>query len=133
MAKALRITLTLMFAGLLTFIAFLVWSFHYGVSAEKTEFSSKAWKNSADIYAHSNDPGCIRGGMAIDILESELLHGKSITEVKSLLGEPALGTNALLSYELGQCSGFGWHNTLLGVSFNSEGEFLSASIVPDFP
>ncbi|RTL01008.1 MAG: hypothetical protein EKK59_03595 [Neisseriaceae bacterium] len=120
MAKSIRITLVAFVCSLLLSIVWLAWFFYFGVDAEKVQFSSNAWKQGAHVYQHSNDPGCIRGGMALDIVEAGILHGKLIEEVKLLLGEPNLVEQTVIGYELGQCSGFGWHNSVLEIEFSSE-------------
>lgn len=120
MAKALRITLAICVVGLIVYSSCLVWSFYYGVEAERSPFSPVAWKEKANVYAYSNDPGCVRGGMALDIVATNLLKEKSITEVKSLLGVPDGTTEGAVYYELGQCSGHGWNNSVLQVSFRNQ-------------
>ena len=109
MIKTLLSTLLAMIIGVLALLGYLTWSYHYDVSAVRTSFASDIWQDNANIYADSNDPGCIRGGMAIE------------------------ATDQALHYELGQCSGFGWYNTLLSVSVNNKGEVSTASIVWDTP
>jgi len=129
MAKALRIAFTAAVGGVLAYSGFLAWSFHYGVEAERTPFSAVAWKEKANLYAHSSDPGCVRGGMALDIVATNLLDGKPIPEVKSLLGEPDGAKGSTVYYELGQCSGFGWHNSVLQVNFSDKQQVINAVIL----
>ena len=127
MAKALRFTVAFCGASVIAYAGYLAWSFAYGVEAERSPFSPAAWKEKANVYAHSNDPGCVRGGMALDIVATKLLQGKPITEVKSLLGEPDGTKEGLFYYELGQCSGHGWHNSILQVSFLNNQQVANAS------
>ena len=129
MAKAFRMILALCVASLLAYPSYLVWSFYYGVEAKRSPFSPAAWKEKANVYAHSNDPGCVRGGMALDIVATDLLQGKSIAEVKSLLGEPDGTKEKQVHYELGQCSGHGWHNSILQVSFLNNEQVANAAIL----
>ena len=132
MTKALRFILFALAtcaAALLAYGSYIAWSFHYGIEAERSAFSSTAWNDKANVYAHSNDPGCVRGGMALDIIATGLLQKKSLTEIKSLLGEPD-GTMADgVYFELGQCSGLGWHNSILKIYFNKNQEFAKAAII----
>ena len=67
MAKALRFTVAFCGASVIAYAGYLAWSFAYGVEAERSPFSPAAWKEKANVYAHSNDPGCVRGGMALDL------------------------------------------------------------------
>lgn len=129
MTKALRFTLALCGASLLAYFCYLAWSFYYGVEAERSPFSPAAWKEKANVYVHSNDPGCVRGGMALDIIATSLLQGKPIAEVKLLLGEPDGTKEGQFYYELGQCSGHGWHNSILQVSFLNNQQVANAAIL----
>lgn len=129
MAKALRFIAALCGASLIAYAGYLAWSFVYGVEAERSSFSPTAWKEKANVYAHSNDPGCVRGGMALDIVATKLLQGKQIAEVKSLLGEPDGTKEGQFYYELGQCSGHGWHNSILQVSFLNNQQVANAAIL----
>jgi hypothetical protein len=71
--------------------------------------------------------------MALDIVATKLLQGKSITEVKSLLGEPVGTKQEQFYYELGQCSGFGWDNSVLQVSFLNSQQVTNAVILRHQP
>jgi len=67
--------------------------------------------------------------MALDIVATDLLQRKSIFEVKALLGEPDGKKEQGIYYELGQCSGLGWHNSVLQVAFSSNQQVTNASIL----
>lgn len=97
MAKTLRIALIAAAGAVFTYGGFLAWSFHYGVEAERTPFLSAVWKEKAAVYAHGSDPGCVRGGMALDIVATRLLDEKPVAEVKSLLGEPDGANQAFIT------------------------------------
>lgn len=133
MWKVLRIILVLSVGCLLAYVGYLAWSFYYGVEAERSPFLPAAWKNKANVYAHNSDPGCVRGGMALDIVATNLIQGKSITEVQSLLGEPYETRKSGIRYELGQCSGHGWHSTVLQVNISSNQQVTNAVILRDLP
>lgn len=133
MANALRTTIVISSSFLFAFSGFLLWSFYYGIEAERTPFSPAKWKEKGNVYAHSSDPGCVRGGMALDIVAAKLLHGKLITEVKSLLGDPDGTGEAAAYYELGQCSGLGWHNSVLQVHFSGNQQVTNAIILRHQP
>lgn len=131
MTKALRlslITLAICLAVLLAYGSYLTWSFYYGVEAERTLFSSAIWKEKSNVFAHNSDPGCVRGGMALDIVATHVLQGMSITQVKTLLGEPDGTKGDGVYYELGQCSGLGWHNTVLQVDYRNNEQVTNVSI-----
>lgn len=132
MAKLFRITLILIavgVAGLTAYICFLVWSFHYGVEATRVPFSPTVWKKKANVYAHNNDPGCVRGDMALDIIATDLLNGKTVAAVKYLLGEPDGIAGNGMYFELGQCSGLGWHNSILQINFQNNRQVSDVVII----
>jgi hypothetical protein len=129
MAKALRITLATCMTVLVAYGNYIAWSYYYGLEAERTTFSPTAWKEKANVYAHNGDPGCVRGGMALDIVATNLLQRKSISEVKVLLGEPDGKKVQGIYYELGQCSGLGWHDSVLQVSLSKNQQVTNASIL----
>lgn len=104
------------------------WSFHFGTEAERTKFIPTEWKERASFYAYSNDPGCVRGDMALDIVSTDILIGKTVTETKSLLGEPNKSNADALHYELGQCSGFGWYESELVVVLSKSQRVSKAKI-----
>lgn len=115
MIRAIRhITITTVIAIVALGCA-LAWSYNFGIEAERTAFIPAKWKERANIYAYSNDPGCARGDMALDIVATDMLVGKTITEITALLGEPNKSSADALFYELGQCSGFGWYESELVV------------------
>ncbi len=120
MVRYFRIVLAFFAVIILAFFGYLGWSFYFGVEATRSSFVSGTWKEKAHVYAHNNDPGCVRGDMALDLVAINLLQGRSTAEVKSLLGEPDGVKEKQLNYELGQCSGYGWYNSILEVSFRDD-------------
>ncbi len=136
MAIVFRISLFILaifVAGLLAYILFVAWLFHYGVEAERATFSSEAWKATANVYASSNDPGCVRGGLALDVVATGMLRGKLFEDVESLLGEPDGKQEGEPYYELGQCSGLGWHDSVLQVNFYNEPHVVDVEILRHKP
>jgi hypothetical protein len=129
MAKVFRIILVISVGCPIAYAGFVLWSFYFGVEAERTPFSPAEWKEKANVYAHSSDPGCVRGGMALDIVAANSLHGKLISEVKSLLGEPDGTKQSGVYFELGQCSGLGWYNSRLQVHFSNNQRVTNAVIL----
>ena len=66
----------------------LAWSYNFGTEAERTAFIPAKWKERANVYAYSNDPGCIRGDMALDIVATDMLIGKTgRTQVRCLASQ----------------------------------------------
>lgn len=131
MMKALRILLRIVAAcaaAVGAYGIYIVWSFYFGVEAERSAFSAATWKERANVYAHNSDPGCVRGGMALDIVATDLLKGKSISAVKALLGNPDGTKGKEIYYELGQCSGLGWHDSVLQVALSNDELVTNVSI-----
>ena len=106
----------------------LAWSYNFGTEAERTAFIPAKWKERANVYAYSNDPGCIRGDMALDIVATDMLIGKTVADTRALLGEPNKSSADALYYELGQCSGFGWYESELVVNFSKSQRASKAEI-----
>jgi len=129
MAKYLRIAAIVVVGGALAYSALLAWSFYYDINTERAAFSSATWKEKANVYAHNSDPGCVRGDMALDIVATNLLQGQRIADVKALLGEPDGAKKSVIYYELGQCSGLGWHDSVLQVNFSSNQQVINAVIL----
>ena len=102
----------------------LVWSYHQP-NILPTPFDSKGWKTLGSSGVINNDPGCYRGGMALDILESNRLIGKTTEEVSSLLGNAEKILSSTQIYAVGQCSG-GWEHSELVISYGANGRVTSA-------
>ncbi|MCZ8252046.1 MAG: hypothetical protein O9318_06225 [Hylemonella sp.] len=103
----------------LVLLIWFFWSFKYP-SHTAEPFDAKAWKSAAPVYGASNDPGCVRGGMALTLIETELLAEKSPAAVTELLGEPERKSASSWRYQLGQCSGYGWSDSELWVDFDPD-------------
>lgn len=91
-------------------------------TVEAEPFSRNAWHQGAALSA-VQDPGCVRGGMALDLLEKGRLLGLTQAEVIDLLGTPADQAREW-RYALGQCSGFGWSHSELRISFDNRGKAM---------
>jgi hypothetical protein len=104
----------------------LFWQFH-GPSQERQPFIREAWLAGSQLE-QLNDPGCFRGGMALDVLESRLLLGKGPAYVEATLGPPTSRAATYWHYALGQCTGFGWHHSELYVYFDSQQLVQNAGI-----
>lgn len=104
---------------------FLCWVFT-GVHAEHQSSEYLAWKNSRDS-AEMFDPGCIRGGMALDLGSSEVLIGLSKDELFMKLGAPSASQPDLISFALGQCH-WDWQHSELAVHIDTSGRVAKAVI-----
>ncbi len=111
------------FVAVLVFLGLLValWFFRdfRQPSHPPETFDARVWRSAAPVYGASNDPGCVRGGMAQDLIERQLLVGKSPPQVLELLGEPVRRGTGAWAYELGQCSGWGWSDSELLLEFDA--------------
>lgn len=124
------ISVALAFVALVTW---LLWAFHYALDTEAERFEAHKWKERAGVYSVNNDPGCVRGGMALDLLKQKLLLGKALAEVYVLLGPPDKAENSSITYELGQCYGFGLYDTILIVGFDENKKVTQTNIKRDPP
>jgi hypothetical protein len=101
--------------------AALLWVYRQPTHPPET-FDAQGWKAAVPVYGASADPGCVRGGMAQDLIDRQLLVGKSAAQVRELLGEPDGRRSATAwTYELGQCSGWGWSDSVLLLEFDAGG------------
>jgi hypothetical protein len=97
-----------------------------GVRVESQPFDSLTWKQ---LYETSqlNDPGCVRGGMALNLIDSGALVGAPREKVLFALGEPDSSQHHLLTFGLGQCH-WDWRHSELVVWLNDEGLVQSTKI-----
>jgi hypothetical protein len=115
--KAIQALALLTIGAIVIFIAGLTWSYYFDVTSGTEPFSSSNWMDLSNPYKITNDPGCVRGGMALDLIQKEILKRKTKEQVAEILGIPDKISDTTFSYELGQCSGLGWHNSLLVIKF----------------
>lgn len=96
-------------------------------SQDRQPFVPKVWLESLE-WDTTNDPGCFRGGMAIDLIEGKLLLEKSAAEVVALLGEPLARKrdSGDWIYPLGQCSTLGWMHSELRLIFDERARVKAA-------
>jgi hypothetical protein len=94
------------------------WSSFYEVIETQRPFDRSEWL-AAPHRDTSADPGCYRGGMALDVVRSARLIGKDAAYTESVLGPPEGRSPGVWHYSIGQCTGFGWHNTDLLIHFDS--------------
>ena len=116
---------TIMFVAVLAGCAYFAW-----VISQPTEksrpFDHVTWKQTT-LLDTSNDPGCFRGGMALDIIDQDRLLGMSDPEVISLLGVPPNSSSGSWLYPVGQC-GFLWGHHDLQVTFGADGKVKHADL-----
>ncbi|MFN7569841.1 MAG: hypothetical protein ACK5TK_00080 [Betaproteobacteria bacterium] len=115
-------------AATLFLLGFAALVHHYfAPGAERTAFNRDAWLAVRHLEG-VGDPGCYRGGMALDLVKSGQLIGKGLAEVEATLGAPTSRTPTSWRYALGQCTGFGWEHSLLVVRFGSSPSVTEAHI-----
>jgi hypothetical protein len=93
--------------------------------ADPIDFTPDAWRKSQSYVESIGDPGCVLGGLAIGLKESGLLIHKQVPFVISQLGQPNQRSTHELVYAVGQCHGWGWHNSELVVHLSTEGTVQS--------
>lgn len=94
-------------------------------SVDARSFQASSWLSAAAELEVPGDPGCVRGAMALDLIDSKRLIGMKYNEVNALLG-PAIKNGGRWTYRLGQCSGFGWEDSALLVDFDNQSSVISA-------
>lgn len=102
----------------------LAWSYNQpSVSAQP--FQRASWLSGSSVLESVGDPGCVRGAMALELIDSNRLTGMNSEELTALLG-PATEKGTDWIYPLGQCSGFGWEDSALMINLGSEKKVISA-------
>lgn len=106
-------------------VAIISWAFT-GFHARHESFEDSRWvalREHADMY----DPGCIRGGMALDLVRSEILIGLPKDALQATLVVPSFSQPDMASYALGQCS-WDWRDSELAVHLDESGNVKRAEI-----
>lgn len=109
----------------LTLTAVMVHSCFTSVQVERQSFDSASWKKLHDA-ALLNDPGCVRGGMALDLLKSKVLLGLRSEQVFAVLGRSET-SEPELRFPLGQCH-WDWKHSDLVVEFGPQRKVTSTEI-----
>lgn len=102
----------------------VAWSYKQP-SVSAAPFQRASWISGAGVLRNVGDPGCVRGAMALDLVDSNRLLGLSGEELTALLGPATYRGNDWM-YPLGQCSGFGWEDSALMIKLGSERRAISA-------
>jgi hypothetical protein len=82
-------------------------------------FDAHQWRDRQE-QAQQFDPGCVRGGMALALIQTDRLTNLSKRDVTELLGPSEGKTVDQFRYSLGQCH-WNWEHSELLLSFNSNG------------
>jgi hypothetical protein len=102
----------------------LTWDYNQP-SVDAQTFQQASWLSGAGVLEGIGGPGCVRGAMALDLIDSNRLIGMNSEEVRTLLG-PSIEKGAAWVYPLGQCSGFGFEDSALMIQFGGERNVISA-------
>lgn len=89
-------------------------------------FDANQWRDRQE-QAQQFDPGCVRGGMAMALIQTDRLNNLSKRDVTELLGPSDGGPVDQLRYSLGQCH-WDWEHSELLLSFSSNGLVERATI-----
>jgi hypothetical protein len=123
MSMIARITVALI-------LVIVIGSIYLNFSALHTEersFDSTLWSELKE-ESMLNDPGCVRGGMALSLIRNKRLTGLHIADVAELLGEtnePSTPTE--FRYSIGQCH-WDWKHSSMVVHFNASSIVTNAFI-----
>lgn len=90
-------------------------------------FDPAAWRQPDTTAGSSNDPACVRGAMALDLIEQDVLPGKSAQQITALLGAPDEKAAGHWTYHLGQCPGWGWNDSDLRLAFDAGGTLVNSA------
>lgn len=121
----------LLLASVVSVAAFTVVGFRYVTSVHEPEesFVAEQWVTRR-AQLQLNDPGCVRGGMALSLIRTGALLKLTRVEVVGLLGAPDEVAAETLRYGLGQCH-WDWRQSLLVVSFIPGGNVSHVTVAVD--
>lgn len=121
----------LLLASVVSVAAFTVVGFRYVTSVHEPEesFVAEQWVTRR-AQLQLNDPGCVRGGMALSLIRTGALLKLTRVEVVGLLGAPDEGAAEALRYGLGQCH-WDWRHSLLVIRFGPTGRTSSVGIMKE--
>lgn len=121
----------LLLASVVSVAALTVVGFRYVTSVHEPEesFVAEQWV-SRRAQVQLNDPGCVRGGMALSLIRTGALLKLTHVEVVGLLGAPDEGAAEALRYGLGQCH-WDWRHSLLVIRFGPTGRTSSVGIMKE--
>ena len=106
----------------------IFWTFSKTYDSEQIRtFEPDEWKRSLASISQLNDPGCVRGGMAQNLINSRRLVGLTKPQVVVLLGNPEESHVRGWLYALGQC-GLGWSLSFLAIAFDASEKVTSIEV-----
>lgn len=112
-----RLLIAILFLAILAG-AWLVWD-TWRPPSRPEPFSPTAWREAALEGSEPYESSCARGSMALDLIDQEILPGKSEQQVMALLGAPDEKGAGYWTYHLGECPGLGWNDSDLRVQFEA--------------
>lgn len=120
--------ITLTRAVLATTVLVALGIFHHftSVHAEAEPFDREQWR-ARQAEARQNDPGCVRGGMALSLVRNGSLDNSSRNAVLALLGDTESSDDRQLHFSLGQCH-WDWRHSALVVRVDAQGIVEDVSI-----
>lgn len=104
--------------AIITTLVYLVYLNFTAMHQPIETFNSREWKERSNEFL-TNDPGCVRGGMALDLMESKIITGLDKPAVLEVLGKPNRAAATSLGYDLGQCH-WDWKASYLEISFDND-------------
>jgi hypothetical protein len=110
-------------------VAYLLWRDFQRFDAKPIVFDQKQWMLGRDQLKQwrSNDPGCVLGGMALQLHQSNQLLRMPHQELYILLGSPDSAGDKALLWELGQCHAGGWAHSQLKIALDTGGQVKEVS------
>ena len=124
MIKPYRVTVLICAIALFP-CAYVAWSLSQPTETPRP-FDADRWAQSLQLDTTA-DPGCFRGGMALDLIQQRTLLGKREPDVVALLGSPSVVSSTMWLYPVGQC-GFLWGHHALHLTFDTDGFVAEAKL-----
>jgi hypothetical protein len=97
------------------------------IQATPETFNTHQWRERSD-QTRQNDPGCVRGGMALTLIQSGRLLDLSKEKVLEQLGQAEAEKVGQFRYSLGQCQ-WDWRHSTLVVTFKPNDTVADAFVL----
>lgn len=122
----MAITLTHVVLAATAVVALGMFQHFTSIHAEAEPFDRQQWR-ARQAEARQNDPGCVRGGMALSLVRNGRLDNSTRSAVLALLGDADETGDRQLHFSLGQCH-WDWQHSALVVRFDARGIVEGVSI-----
>ena len=105
-----------------------LWFDFQGFNAKPAAFDQVQWMQGRDVVKKVFDPGCVLGGMALDLQKTNRLLQMPYPQLFDLIGAPDSSEGKAFLWEVGQCHGGGWNHSQLKIILDTSGRVMEVKI-----